>query len=180
MAGLMALSSALLCAPYFVTLITNPIASNNIYEQQYQMHRFATEYYNKPLAVNDLGYVSYQNNNYVLDLWGLASMEALKMNDGNAKWIANIIQKNNIKFAMIYDNWFKNRPNYWQKLGELRIGRMKVTPAEASVSFYAMDCESYTEIYPLIEAFSTTLPEGVVFEIAPNNCINTDKLKHGS
>ncbi|MDX1696293.1 MAG: hypothetical protein R3208_21185, partial [Ketobacteraceae bacterium] len=57
-------------APYVVNLVTVPIASNNIYQQQYQMHRFAVEYYNKPLAVNDLGYVSYNNDNYVLDLWG--------------------------------------------------------------------------------------------------------------
>ena len=67
----------LICKPYVCGLITLPFASNNIYEQQYQMHRFAVNYYDKPIAINDLGYVSYRNNNYVLDLEGLSSLSAL-------------------------------------------------------------------------------------------------------
>ena len=69
--------------PYFMGLATLPLASNNIYEQQYQMHRFAVDFWGKPVAVNDLGYVSYRNPNYVLDLWGLASPQALKARMAN-------------------------------------------------------------------------------------------------
>ena len=181
MVGLMLLSSGMLCAPYFITLMTTPLASNNIYEQQYQMHRFATKY-NKAIAVNDLGYVSYQNNNYVLDLWGLASIDALRLRKSSNKsdWITQITQNKNVEFAMIYEEWFKEIPDNWRKLGELSLGKTQITPANASVSFYSIGCKPYAEISDLIKTFSTTLPEGVVFEIAPNNCINTDKLKHGS
>jgi len=49
--------------PYICALFTLPVASNNIYEQQYQMHRFVVDYYKRPVAVNDLGYVSYKNHN---------------------------------------------------------------------------------------------------------------------
>jgi hypothetical protein len=181
MAGLMLLSSGMLCAPYFKTLATIPLASNNIYEQQYQMHRFAVKY-NKAIAVNDLGYVSYQNNNYVLDLWGLASIDALRLRKSNNKadWMTKIAQNKNVEFAMIYDDWFKEIPDDWKKLGELSLGKSKITPANASVSFYSIGCKPYTKISHLIKTFSTTLPKGVVFKIAPNNCINTDKLKHAS
>ena len=43
---------------YISGLRSIPIAANNIYEQQYSMHRFVTEYYQKPVAVNDIGFVS--------------------------------------------------------------------------------------------------------------------------
>ena len=45
-AGVFATSAA-----FIRGLMTLPIASNNIYEQHYQMHRFATQYYRKPVAV---------------------------------------------------------------------------------------------------------------------------------
>jgi hypothetical protein len=35
------------------------------------VHRFAVEY-SEPVAVIDLGWVTYRNDEYVLDLWGLA------------------------------------------------------------------------------------------------------------
>lgn len=42
-------------------LAQTPAACHNIYQQQFQMHRFVTEYYRGPVAVNDLGWVSYRN-----------------------------------------------------------------------------------------------------------------------
>ncbi|HEY0341328.1 MAG TPA: hypothetical protein VGC34_11030, partial [Steroidobacteraceae bacterium] len=55
---------------YYFTLATTPFATNNIYDQQYQMHRFATEFYREAVAVNDLGWVALRNPDYVLDLAG--------------------------------------------------------------------------------------------------------------
>lgn len=104
---------------YIYGLVILPIAANNIYEQQYQMHRFAVDYYGKPVAVNDIGYVSYKNNNYVLDLWGLASAEALnarKNSHDNGEWMQEIAAQKNVELAMIYEEWFKNIPNGWKKL----------------------------------------------------------------
>ncbi len=59
----------------YPTLAT-PLAMNNLYERQYQMGRFARDHWRAPVAVNDPGWVSYRNPNYVLDLGGLASLEA--------------------------------------------------------------------------------------------------------
>src|SRR5262249_29726849 len=53
-----------------------PASSRAIYEQNYQMHRFVADFYRRPVGVNDIGWVSYRNPNYVLDLWGLGSETA--------------------------------------------------------------------------------------------------------
>jgi hypothetical protein len=177
--GLTTLPLILLCSPYIETLVTNPIASNNIYEQQYQMRRFATEYFNKPLAVNDLGLVSYKNDNYILDLWGLASIDALRLRTSGRdnNWMAKVTKNENVKVAMIYDDWFKERPKSWKKIGELQLGKKKITPARDAVSFYALDCASYSSIYDLTKAFSKTLPAGDVFKFnnkkTPESCANS-------
>ena len=39
------------------------------------MALIASEYLNKPVAVNDLGAVALSSKQYVLDLWGLGSYE---------------------------------------------------------------------------------------------------------
>jgi hypothetical protein len=150
---------------YIFGIFVVPIASNNIYEQQYQMHRFAIEFYKKPVAVNDLGYVAYQNNNYVLDLFGLGSLEALnlKRRSNNSGWMDNLAKKHNVKLAMIYDSWFPDIPTNWIKIGELYLGKKKIAPSEEVVSFYYLDQKSKKEIYPLLNEFKKVLPEGVKF-----------------
>ena len=154
--------------PYLDGLSTIPTAANNIYEQQYQMHRFTVEFYQKPVAVNDLGYVSYKNNQYVLDLWGLASVEAqqLRARDGDAQWMDRLAEEKNVELAMIYDGWFRRLPQNWIKVGELHLGKKRVTPAESTVAFYAMNENSKQEIIRGLQDFVTTLPKGVVFTFA--------------
>jgi hypothetical protein len=178
-ASLKTLPLILLCSPYLETLVTNPIASNNIYEQQYQMRRFAIEYVKEPLAVNDLGLVSYKNDNYILDLWGLASIDALRLRTSGRdnNWMAKITKEENVKVAMIYEDWFEHIPSNWKKIGELQLGKKKITPARDSVSFYAIGCNSYADIYQLTQEFSKTLPEGDVFKFndkkTPKDCVRT-------
>lgn len=158
-------------APYIYGLYTIPKASNNIYEQQYQMHRFVVDYYNKPVAVNDLGYVSYENSNYVLDLWGLGSQKALRsrLNSDNTNWKQNLIDEANVRLVMIYDDWFNDIPDKWIKIGELHLGKKKITPARSTVSFYSTDKGSYPEILSKIILFSKTLPAGVEFKFEKSN-----------
>ncbi len=165
LASLFTLTVLLLFEPFIKALIFTPLASNNIYEQQYQMHRFAVEYYNKPVAVNDLGFVTYNNPNYVLDLWGLASAKTLQHRGSkNSNWIDKIAKEHNVKFAMIYDSWFKNLPESWLKVGELYLGKSLITPSDSVVSFYASDKQTYSETYKLLKEFSKTLPVDTRFE----------------
>jgi hypothetical protein len=48
-------------------------ATTNIYEQQVQMARFLADYYpDEPVAINDIGAISYYTDARVIDLVGLA------------------------------------------------------------------------------------------------------------
>lgn len=162
-----ALWTAIICAPYVKGLTTIRLASNNIYEQQYQMHRFTADYYKKPVAVNDIGYISYRNDNYVLDLWGLASREAqnLKKNNEKSEWMNELCQSHNVRLAMIYEKWFKKIPTNWQKLGEFHLGRKKITPADSVVSLFALNDNDGEQLYALLKTFKTTLPHGVALNL---------------
>ena len=153
------------CYQYIFALTGLPLASNNIYQQHYQMRRFAAEFYRQPVAVNDIGYVSYKNDHYVLDLWGLASAEALHMRltRPDSGWVNDLAQSKNVQFAMIYEDWFGNIPEGWIKMGELHLGSRLVTPQQSSVSFFALNRQVYEGSLPLLQSFIQTLPEGVEF-----------------
>ena len=152
-------------AEYVSALAIIRVASNNVYQQHYQMHRFAVDFYNKPIAVGDLGYVSFRNDNYVLDLFGLASINALNYrNDGDTPdWMNILANENDVRFAMIYENSFRHIPVNWIKMGELHLGRRQITPAGSVVSFYAIGEESFAETTEVLRDFTASLPPGVAF-----------------
>ena len=160
----------LLCFPHIIILANIPVASNNIYEQHYQMHRFVAEFYKKPVAANDIGFLSYRNSEYILDLWGLASSKALSSRHlaNNENWMEDLVQSKNIGLAIIYDNLFLSVPDSWNKLGMLHLGKRKITAARDRVAFYATRKESLQDIRSLLEKFVLTLPEGVKFVFADN------------
>ncbi len=157
-----------IAAPYMYDLLTLPVASSNIYEQHYQMHRFAVDYYDGPVAVNDLGYVSYQNPKYVLDLGGLTSLEVLHLSRASAdpEWMNRVSAARDVQLAMIYDRWFESLSANWRKVGELQLGRSQITASQTTVSFYALTDEAYARARGVIDAFRSSLPRGVTFRIA--------------
>lgn len=165
-AALAGIAVGVLCFRYLIGLSTIPLAANNIYEQQYQMHRFAVEFYRGPVAVNDLGYVAWRNDAYVLDLWGLASLTALQLRKSGADpdWIERLASERGAQVAMIYSSWFTGEiPPGWIKLGELRLGKPKVTPAHSRVAFYAAGPAAGEAAAAALRAFIPTLPPGVRF-----------------
>ena len=164
-------SGVLVGANYVFGVASIPQAANNIYQQQYQMHRFAL-IYNKPVAVNDIGYVSYRNPNYVLDLVGLASFKVLdlRMSNTNDAWMGQFVRGKDIKLIMIYDQFFRGIPASWKKLGDLLLGGEPVTAQYEKVSFYAVDCNAYRNINGLLEGFVKTLPAGVRFDFSSGVC----------
>jgi hypothetical protein len=160
---------ALICFRYLHVLQTIPLAANNIYEQQYQMHRFAVDFHRAPVAVNDLGYVSWRNDAYVLDLWGLASLTALRLRSAGSDpdWIDTLATRHGVELAMIYESWFfGDIPPQWVKLGELRLGRRRVTPAESKVAFYAATPRAVEDGLVGLRRFARTLPPGTRFVFA--------------
>lgn len=148
---------------------SSPAASKNIYEQQYQMHRFTVDFWKGPVAVNDLGWVSYRNDSYVLDLYGLGSEDvrlAKKLGTYDANKINEFQTKNNIGLIMIYDKWFEGKvPRGWIKIATLKTS--KVTAAYDSVQFYLTNKSDILEAKKLLIDFSVDLPSGSKIIIQP-------------
>jgi len=166
-AGIFALISSLaLSFPYLQGLGQIPTAANNIYEQQYQMHRFLMEKWKRPVAVNDLGWVAYRNDQYVLDLWGLASHEALtaRTSGDDPGWMQRLTEQHDTKLAIIYQEAFPEMPKHWIKVAEMRLSRPRITPAFGRVSFYATDPANAGEIETLVESMRKSLPSRITLK----------------
>ena len=165
-----AFALALLCAPYAVVTAQTPSASENIYAQQFQMHRFASDFFPYNVAANDLGYVSFQNENFVLDLWGLGSESARVLRDQNqldAEAVDQLTTDADIKFAMIYRDFFVDAiPQHWCLVAILHTP--KVTAARGEVHFYLIDLNRRAEMHRALELFEVSLPEVSSLEILPS------------
>lgn len=167
LACLLVVFAALTFRDYVVVLHTSPIGSNNIYEQQVQMRRFVSGYYRQPVAAHDLGYLTYHGDVYVLDLFGLASAEALAARRENRQgWLDAMVRERGIRLAMLYTDWFPQVPDSWIPVAEMRLGRQRVTPAQDTVTFYALDVGAFYEIRARLAEFAPTLPEDVELRLA--------------
>ena len=170
---------AILAYPYWNGLRTIPDASANVYEQHFQMHRFAADLWRAPVAVNDLGYASYRNDHYVLDLWGLGSRRALahrRRRDGS-QWMNDLAREHDVHLAMIYGPWFETLPENWTPIADLRFRRKVVSAARSLVTFYALDEEARTRALPMLEEFAATLPQGTSLEIRGEGDGNTHTVE---
>ncbi len=145
---------------YIDIALSTPALSQVQYIQQQQMARFATEYYLGNVAVNDLGQVSYHNDAYILDLYGLASREAatLRMTSTDPAWMERLAAEHDVGLIMIYDSWFDGVPPTWIKLGELRPRGGD----SYEVSFYARPMDR-ARAETALDAWIPTLPPRAEF-----------------
>lgn len=160
-----AVFAVLTSRPYVTALLQTPLAANNIYGQQFQMHRFVKGFWKRPVAVNDLGWVAYRNDQYVLDLGGLANAEVLAhlWIDRNSRWMDELTRERGVELAMIYKSIYPPLPPRWRPLGELRLSGPFITPLDGTVSFFALSPEAERDGSRLLRDFRRTLPEGVQF-----------------
>lgn len=155
------------------SFIRTPIASINIYQQQYQMSQFVKTYYNDAsIAANDVGALSYYTNANIIDLVGLTDRQiedARLARNYTTQTIATICTENNVSIAIVYDKWFDNfqlpkLPSSWIKVGEWTL-TFNVVAGEPTVSFYALNSSVVTTLRADLEAYSPNLPHGVTYQI---------------
>ncbi len=172
-AGAMSLGAA--CA--VVLVVMEPYAhhawdfldsAENITDQQYQLHRFATEFRPGGAAVSDLGEVSYHNPYYVLDLWGLGSAAALQARAAGANpiWMARLARAHEVRSIMIFEQDFPALPSGWVKMGRLVLHRPFVTVEHLDVAFFAPSAAEAGEMHRDLVAFAAALPAADRFEFA--------------
>ena len=140
-------------------------ACTNIYEQQYQMGNFIKKFYNTDtIAVNDIGAVSFFNQSTIVDLWGLANMDVAKAKkDGydTPEFLNEIVQKNKVEFAIVYDSWFDDALLHkWKKVATWQIEN-NVICGDATVSFYAIKPESDETLIKNLTTYQSLLPTDI-------------------
>ncbi len=139
--------------------IWNPRA---IHLQQAQMARFAQDFAREPVAVNDLGRVVWQNPDYVLDLWGLASDRARRLRiDGGfpPEWAGTLTRERGVRLAMVYDRWIdRGLGADWQRLATLTMSNPRGVLGGYEVTFYATDPQAAPKLRQNIKDFAPTLP----------------------
>lgn len=152
-------------APNVRATLESPEGSRNIFLQQRQMHRLAADYVKSPVAVNDLGWVSYQNPQYVLDLWGLGSEKAREARSAGQGpgWMSELATERGVKLVMIYDAWLPELPAGWVRLGSLTFRGKLVTAAEREVAMYATEPGYVPELNAAIAAWSASLSKRAKF-----------------
>lgn len=150
---------AMLCLPITfyslaIPIIQTPLAASNIYNQQAKMAMIANKL-GEPVAVNDLGLMAWRSGRYILDLWGLGSIEALhdRLSQNSPDWINLLMAKKSVKYAFIYDNWFKQKPANWIKVGGLFLNQTLITPGADTVALYAADSASADKLRAVLTPF---------------------------
>jgi hypothetical protein len=158
----------LLVSPFAIKmydLAITPQATNNIYEQQYQMALFLKEYYpNESIAANDIGLINYDTNIKCLDLVGLSSNDIAQAHENdtfNANEVYKLANQHNVKIAIIYDEWWTGDvPSSWIKVGEWTTLH-NVILGGSTVSFYATSPQYENELIQNLKSFSPKLPEDI-------------------
>jgi hypothetical protein len=143
-----------------------PRAATNIFEQQVQIGRFAAqEFPTAPVAVNDIGAVTYLHDAPIVDLMGLASGSVAK---ARGYRIASALspafvaaETDGVPVAILYDRWFSGQlPSHWQARRRWRISGV-ITPAFATVTIYACDPSAVDAVDAALARFEPLLPVGV-------------------
>ena len=164
-AAMVALAAIYLPASYRVL----PIGSRTIMLQQKQMGEFAKEYLQAPVAVNDIGWVTWKNPNLVFDLWGLSAPDVLHLRLGapSPGWAAPLVEARGVKLAMIYDAWLSEAVGpEWVRLGNLVLDDWQGSVGGAKVAFYATSANHVPELTAALEAWVPTLRPGSHFDFA--------------
>lgn len=146
------------------SLMITPQATNNIYEQQYQMGTFFKRFYQgKTIAANDIGAVTYLADIQIVDLWGLGSLEParLKLQEQyTTQKIYYLTRQRGVTIAIVYDLWFKRfggLPGTWINVGQWGISN-NVIAASDIVSLYAVNPSASDDLMQNLKHFAKELP----------------------
>lgn len=146
-------------------------SSSHIYRQQYQTARFLRSYYPQAAVVlNDIGTVSYYNNNPFFDLWGLGSKEPtllIRSHAYDAASVQRIAIEQGSRLAVVHPVIFGSYiPDDWRLIGTFVLDRPTIGSSE-TVGVYAMPGTDEAALRANFAAFAATLPTGVEATLAP-------------
>ena len=151
------------------SLLATPLTSLDIHRQQIQMARFVERYYPQgPVAINDIGTISYFTEARVLDIVGLASREVTGYHlahDDFAVQIGALAQSQDVRIALVYEPWLGDPPLGWTEVATWTVPE-KIVLGWPVVTFYAVAPGERDRLLQTLWEFRGELPAGVEFELA--------------
>lgn len=147
-------------------LLDTPVATYDVYEDQYQVARFLdAEYPGAPVAVNDIGYVSWEHEGTVLDLYGLAShdlLRARKEGRYTPELLAEHLRARGVEVLVVYDEIFGGVvPAEWEAAGRWCFTGRHVVLSADCITFYAPAGARAAELADRLAAYAPDLPSSV-------------------
>jgi hypothetical protein len=132
------------------------------YTGSYQLQRFVTEFYNRPVAVNMLGYINFENPNYVLDLSGISSETARQARARQQKpdWMDDLLANHNVGLAIIDATNVTSVPTTWTLIADLHPAGLFADDPNLHYVFYARRPDDIPAAAIALDRFAPTLPAG--------------------
>ena len=158
----------------FEIFVNTPRATQNIYQQQYQMGRFlAAAYPRESVAANDVGAINYLADIHCCDVYGLASLPIARLHYGGARVtsakIDREVERCGARIAVVYESWFTRGliatdgvpPRWGAPVARWVIPDNWVCGSD-TVAFFALGAGERDTLAARLRAFSPRLPRGVV------------------
>lgn len=140
----------------------------NIYEQQVQTGKFVQQHYNGvPVGAIDIGALAYYSDSPILDLWGLASMEAAKLKFNKQysySALDSLCRAKGVKFVIYYGEKPNGTP--WQIVASWTIRNNRVC-ADEKIEFLALDQNEAVVLGERLRKFQKQLPSRVIVQYYP-------------
>lgn len=152
-----------------IALAETPKAMQDRYREHYQLGRFVGAHYNEgPIVANDVGAMSFFSNARVLDMYGLASVEAIRFRrepDGYTKEdLERWARERGARIAILQVAWkevHENVPASWIEVGRWEIPRNVAFPEDTVTAFYAVTPDEVASLMASLKQFAATLPKAV-------------------
>jgi hypothetical protein len=156
------LALLMIFAGYAAQFLFIPARAEKEYEGSYQLHRFATEFYRAPVAANFLGYMNFDNPNYVLDLSGLSSETArqARAHEQKPDWMDDLLASRGVGLAITDSTNVTSVPAGWTVVADLRPAGLFADDAYLHYIFYARRPSDIPAAVKALDLFAHTLPAG--------------------
>lgn len=150
------------------TLVSAPAATYNVFENQYQLGRFLGKAYaGQAVAVNDIGYVSWEHDGELVDVAGLGSFDfvhARKTGELDSEFTATQLSEHGVEVLAVYDTVFGGLvPDGWIPTGNWCVSSPRVVLSADCVTFYAPPGPLAERLRTALDDYAPALPDGVTY-----------------
>ncbi|MFH0882187.1 MAG: hypothetical protein V2A56_04305 [bacterium] len=147
-------------------------AMEDIRDQPLETARLFREYFaGETVVIHDPGAVALDGNVRVIDLWGLASTDVMRLQQAGkltSEAVDSLSRAGGASVAVLYDGWLNYRggiPGNWVPIASLTLPD-NIASAFPRVSIFATSASAAPRVARAVQLFSLTLPEEVTLENA--------------